>query len=126
DGYNVDRRIEQVLSGLGLPRAAWSQKIESFSGGERNIIGLARIMLMKPDVMLLDEPSNHLDLDGIEWFIRFVRQTDAAVVMVSHDRHLLDACASEIWEVHGRNVSRWTSNYTDFQQQKADALALQE
>jgi len=126
DGYNVDRRIEQVLSGLGLPKSAWTQKIESFSGGERNIIGLARIMLMKPDVMLLDEPSNHLDLDGIEWFIRFVRQSEAAVVMVSHDRHLLDACAEEIWEVHGRNVSRWTGNYTDFQQQKADALALQE
>lgn len=124
--YDLDRRIEQVLSGLGLPRSSWDQKIESFSGGERNIIGLARIMLIEPDVMLLDEPSNHLDLDGIEWFIRFVLQSDAAVVMVSHDRHMLDACAKEIWEVSGRKITPYTGNYSEYQQLKADALALQE
>ena len=126
DGYSVEQRIEQVLTGLGLPRIAWTQPIESFSGGERNIIGLARILLQDPDLMLLDEPSNHLDMDGIEWFIQFIRNTRAAVLMVSHNRHMLDATVTEIWELHGRKVTRWAGSYSDFTRQKAEALALQE
>ncbi|MBX3459639.1 MAG: ATP-binding cassette domain-containing protein [Planctomycetes bacterium] len=125
-GYDVDRRIEQVLTGLGLPQTAWHQPIQTFSGGERNIIALARIVLLEPDLMLLDEPSNHLDMDGIEWFIRFLRTTRAAVVMVSHNRHLLDTTVGEIWELHSRKITRWTGGYSDFARQKAEALALQE
>ncbi len=125
-GYEVDRRIETVLSSLGLPENAWHQPIEGFSGGERNVIGLARVLLAEPDVMLLDEPSNHLDMDGIEWFLDFVRRTPAAVVMVSHNRHLLDATAQSIWEVRGGGVTIWTGNYGDWQRQKAEAQALQE
>ena len=125
-GYDVDQRIAAVLTGLGLPEHLWTQPIGSFSGGERNIIGLARIVLSDPDVILLDEPSNHLDMDGLEWFIRFVRTSPCTVVMVSHDRHLLDATVQEIWEVRRGSVSRWIGNYTDFCQQKEEAQALQE
>ncbi len=125
-GWLVKQRISSVLTGLGLPESAWHQPIRLFSGGERNVIGLARIILLNPDVMLLDEPSNHLDLDGVEWFIRFIRQTDAAVVMVSHNRHMLDACVDSIWEVRQRKVSVWAGNYSDFMRQKEEALALQE
>ncbi|MBX3474209.1 MAG: ABC-F family ATP-binding cassette domain-containing protein [Planctomycetes bacterium] len=125
-GYDVDRRIGTVLTGLGLPEKAWTQPIASFSGGERNIIGLARIVLQEPELMLLDEPSNHLDMEGIEWFISFLRQTRAAVVMVSHNRHLLDATVDQIWELHGRKITQWTGNYSDFARQKQEALALQE
>ncbi|MCF6227515.1 MAG: ATP-binding cassette domain-containing protein [Planctomycetes bacterium] len=126
NGYEVDHRIETVLTGLGLPQSSWTQPIESFSGGERNIIGLAKILLQKPDLMLLDEPSNHLDMEGIEWFIQFIRRTEAAVLMVSHNRHLLDATINEVWELHGRKVVRWAGNYSDFQREKAEKLALQE
>ncbi|MEE9310904.1 MAG: ABC-F family ATP-binding cassette domain-containing protein [Planctomycetota bacterium] len=126
NGYEVDHRIETVLTGLGLPQSSWTQPIESFSGGERNIIGLAKILLQKPDLMLLDEPSNHLDMEGIEWFIQFIRRTEAAVLMVSHNRHLLDATINEVWELHSRKVTRWAGNYSDFQREKAEKLALQE
>lgn len=125
-GYDVDHRIETVLTGLGLPKSSWTQPIESFSGGERNIVGLAKILLQEPDLMLLDEPSNHLDMQGIEWFIHFIRRTDAAVLMVSHNRHVLDATVSEVWELHSRRVTRWAGNYSDFQREKAEKLALQE
>lgn len=125
-GYGVEQRIASVLSGLGLPESAWDQAIGRFSGGEKNIIGLARVLLAAPDVILLDEPTNHLDLNGLEWFIRWLRQTDATVVMVSHNRHLLDVAVDEIWEVADGQVTGWTGNYTDWQTQKADALALQE
>jgi len=125
-GYEIDRQIAAVLSRLGLPEEAWHQPIEQFSGGERNVIGLARVLLARPEVMLLDEPSNHLDMDGVEWFIDFIRSYGAAVIMVSHNRHLLDACIDEIWEVVRGRVDRWTGNYSDYQRQKAEALALQE
>jgi ATP-binding cassette subfamily F protein 3 len=125
-GYDAERRIATVLSSLGLPESAWHQPVDGFSGGERNIIGLARVLLSEPDVMLLDEPSNHLDMEGVEWFLEFVRHSDAAVVMVSHNRHLLDATTERIWEVRNGKVVSWTGNFSDFQRQKAEALALQE
>jgi ATP-binding cassette subfamily F protein 3 len=125
-GYDAERRIATVLSSLGLPESAWTQPIEGFSGGERNAIGLARVLLSEPDVMLLDEPSNHLDMEGVEWFLDFVRRCPSAVVMVSHNRHLLDATVGRIWEVRSGSVVPWTGNFSDFQRQKAEALALQE
>lgn len=125
-GYLVEQRIESVLTGLGLPRAFWNQPIASFSGGERNIVGLAKIMLQNPDLMLLDEPSNHLDMDGIEWFIHFVRRSEAGVVMVSHDRHLLDATVDQIWEVRSGRITPSSGNYSDYVRQRTEALALQE
>jgi ATP-binding cassette subfamily F protein 3 len=125
-GWEVDRRIETVLSSLGLPEEAWTQEVAGFSGGERNAIGLARVLLAEPDVLLLDEPSNHLDMDGVEWFVRFVRASKAAVVMVSHDRHVLDATVGAIWEVHRGRVTEWAGAYGDFRRQKEEAQALQE
>jgi len=122
----VDRRIESVLSSLGLPESAWHQPIEGFSGGERNVIGLARCVLSDPDVLLLDEPSNHLDMEGVEWFIDFVRKSRCAILMVSHNRHLLDAVTREIWELRGARIDVWTGNYSDYQRQRAEALARQE
>ncbi len=124
--YDIERRIESVLSSLGLPESAWHQPMDGFSGGERNVIGLARVVLSDPDVLLLDEPSNHLDMEGVEWFIDFVKKSKAAIVMVSHNRHLLDAVGKEIWELRRSRVTAWTGNYTEFTRQKAEALARQE
>ena len=91
--YDVERQVETTLTQLGLHEGVWQQPVGTFSGGEQNVIGLARVIVADPDVLLLDEPSNHLDMDGVEWFIRFLRKTKAAVLMVSHNRHMLDATA---------------------------------
>ncbi len=123
--YDVDRRIESLLTSLGLSETAWHKAIDGFSGGERNVIGLARVLLADPDVILLDEPSNHLDMEGVEWFIDLVRRTKAAIVMVSHNRHLLDAVTKEIWDLRGARVTAWTGNYSDYVRQKAEADARQ-
>ncbi len=122
--YGLDQRIANVLSGLGLAEETWEQEIERFSGGERNIISLAKIILQDPDLILFDEPSNHLDFMALEWFIRFVRKSEVAIVMVSHDRHLLDATVKSIWELKNKKVNEWSGNYSDYQNQreKADAL----
>jgi ATP-binding cassette subfamily F protein 3 len=124
--YDLDRRIETTLTQLGLHEGVWDQALESFSGGERNVIALAQVLLEDPDILLLDEPTNHLDMEAIDWFVRFLRGTRAAVVLVSHDRHLLDATVREIWEIEGARLTRWTGGYGDYQQQKAEARARQE
>ncbi len=124
--HDADRRVERMLDSLGLPEQAWDQPVGTFSGGERNVIGLARVLLAEPDVMLLDEPSNHLDMDGIEWFIDELARNPAAVVMVSHNRHLLDRAAKTIWEIERKQVTEWTGNYTAYRKLKEDARALQE
>jgi len=124
--HDTDRRVERMLDSLGLPKQAWDQPVGTFSGGERNVIGLARVLLAEPDVMLLDEPSNHLDMDGIEWFIDELARNPAAVVMVSHNRHLLDRAAKTIWEIERKKVTEWTGNYTAYRKLKEDARALQE
>jgi ATP-binding cassette subfamily F protein 3 len=123
--HDAERRIEVLLQSLGLPEETWHQPIEGFSGGERNVLGLARVLLEEPDVMLLDEPSNHLDMEGVEWFVEFLRRTDAAVVMVSHNRHLLDESVERIWELERRAITSWTGNYRAFRKQKEEGLALQ-
>ena len=124
--YDIDRRIESVLSSLGLPESVWEKPIDGFSGGERNVIGLARVLLSSPDLMLLDEPSNHLDMEGVEWFIDFLRRSKAAVLMVSHNRHLLDATVKTIWELERQGITAWTGSYEDYQRQRAEADARQE
>ena len=124
--FDVQRHIETTLTELGLHRGVWTQPLEAFSGGERNVIALARAIVGSPDVLLLDEPTNHLDLDAIEWFIQFLRGCGGAVVMVSHDRHLLDATVHEIWELeHGRLAST-KGGYSEYQQEKAERIARQE
>ena len=124
--YDIDRRIASVLTSLGLAEGTWHEPIDGFSGGERNVIGIARVLLSDPALILFDEPSNHLDMEGVEWFIDFVRRTRAAILMVSHNRHLLDAVCKEIWELRGAQIQQWKGGYTDFQRQKAEAVARQE
>ncbi len=123
--YDVERRIKTMLTQLGVPESSWHKDLARFSGGERNVIGLARALLSRPDVLLLDEPSNHLDMDGVEWFIRFIRKMDSAVVMVSHNRHVLDAVAQSIWELRRAKIHAWKGNYSEFVRQREEALALQ-
>ena len=73
NAYNLDYRVEQILHGVGFTDSEFDQKIETFSGGELNRLGLAKLLLAEPDIMLLDEPSNHLD-EGYEWLEEFLRQ----------------------------------------------------
>jgi ATP-binding cassette subfamily F protein 3 len=125
DAYNLDHKIERVLDGLRFPRAAFAQPVESLSGGEQNRLMLAKLLLTEPNVMLLDEPSNHLDIEATEWLETFLIDSSAAMIVVSHDRYFLDRVTQRTFELFQGTVESYTGNFSAYWQQKAERLLVQ-
>lgn len=88
-GYTYTHQIETIMTGLGLVTKR-ERPVAALSGGEKNVLALARILLQEPDILLLDEPANHLDFAGLEWLDKFLADYPRTVLLVSHNRYLLD------------------------------------
>lgn len=123
--YSLDHKIEQVLTGLGFAEASFRQPVEQLSGGQQNRLMLARLLLAEPDLMLLDEPSNHLDIEATEWLERFLRETDRAMIIVSHDRYFLDRVTDRTLELYHGTVDSYAGNFSAYWRQKAERLEVQ-
>lgn len=126
DAYHVDHKIERVLGGLGLRPDTFHLPVESLSGGEQNRLMLAKLLLAEPDLLLLDEPSNHLDIQATEWLESFLTQTQVAILLVSHDRYFLDKVTTHTLELFHGTVDRYTGNFSAYWQQKAERLLVQQ
>ena len=126
DAYNLDHKIERVLEGLGFRRESFSQPVEVLSGGEQNRLMLAKLLLAEPNVMLLDEPSNHLDIEATEWLEDFLVESSAAMIVVSHDRYFLDRVTNRTIELFQGTVESYTGNFSAYWQQKAERLLVQQ
>jgi ATP-binding cassette subfamily F protein 3 len=114
DAYSLDHKIEAVLGGLGFRDADLDRAIVSFSGGQQRRLLLAKLLLSSPDVMLLDEPSNHLDIDTTEWLEGYLAQQPQGMIVVSHDRFFLDRVATRIFELHERRITVFPGNYSSY------------
>ncbi len=125
-GESYPERVRQLLLGLGLPEDDFEKPIGLLSGGQKKLVGLARLLLSRPDVLLLDEPDNHLDLPAKAFLERLIRDYPGAVVLVSHDRYILDAVATHITEIEDGRLTTFQGNYTDFILDKQERLARQE
>ncbi|MCZ6597146.1 MAG: ABC-F family ATP-binding cassette domain-containing protein, partial [Planctomycetota bacterium] len=122
-GWESGRRVETVLSGIGLPRTLWDREANMLSGGEKSRTALARELVSTPDLLLLDEPTNHLDLDGIEWLETYLLSLKSAVLMVSHDRRLLDRLVSSIVEIENGRLTRYRGNHEHYVARKQEHYA---
>jgi ATP-binding cassette subfamily F protein 3 len=125
DGYNLDHRIKRVLDGLGFTPGEYHQPVRQLSGGQQNRLLLATLLLAEPELMLLDEPSNHLDIAGTQWLEDFLIQSRQAVIVVSHDRYFLDKVTSRTFELFHGTVDAYTGNFSAYWRQKAERLEVE-
>src|SRR5919109_1505853 len=125
-GLNYTSRVRELLRGLGLPESDFEKPVSALSGGQKKLIGLARLMLARPSVLLLDEPDNHLDMPGKSYLEKLINEYPGAVVIISHDRYILDAIATHIAEIEDGKITTFIGNYTEFIVDKEERLARQE
>jgi ATPase subunit of ABC transporter with duplicated ATPase domains len=119
DGYALDGRAREALSGLGFSQEMMDGDVGALSGGWKMRVALARILLMRPDVMLLDEPSNHLDLESLIWLEQFLKGYDGALLMTSHDREFMNRIVNKIVEIDGGTLTTFSGNYEFYQTLRA-------
>lgn len=126
DGYAINSRVTGVLSGLGFEDKDRTRRIGTFSGGERTRIALARTLISPLDLLLLDEPTCHLDISSVTWLEGFLQAYPGTVIVVSHDRHFLDTVVTRILEVDHGSIREYDGNYSRYAEQRENILAQQE
>ena len=119
DGYALEGRAREVLAGLSFSQEMMDGDVGALSGGWKMRVALARILLMRPDAMLLDEPSNHLDLESLIWLEQFLKGYDGALLMTSHDREFMNRIVNKVVEIDGGALTTYSGNYEFYEQQRA-------
>ncbi len=121
-GYSYESEITGVLKGLGFNEADFNQPVQSLSGGEKTRVALAMMLLKNPDLVILDEPANHLDMNSIQWLEGYLANYKGAVLVVAHDRYFLDKIATKIIELRQTKCSVFQGNYTEYSRKKQAAM----
>ncbi|MFW8608432.1 ABC-F family ATP-binding cassette domain-containing protein (plasmid) [Rhizobium leguminosarum] len=119
DGYALEGRAREVLAGLSFSQEMMDGDVGALSGGWKMRVALARILLMRPDVMLLDEPSNHLDLESLIWLEEFLKGYEGALLMTSHDREFMNRIVTKIIEIDAGTLTTYSGDYEFYEQQRA-------
>ncbi|WP_315703580.1 MULTISPECIES: ABC-F family ATP-binding cassette domain-containing protein [unclassified Bradyrhizobium] len=119
DGYALESRAREALAGLGFSEEMMDKDVGVLSGGWKMRVALARILLMRPDVMLLDEPSNHLDLESLIWLEHFLKGYEGALLMTSHDREFINRIIDKVVEIDAGQLTSYSGNYEFYEQQRA-------
>jgi ATP-binding cassette subfamily F protein 3 len=111
EAYNLDHRVAEVLHGIGFVRDDYQRPVDTFSGGQQSRLMLAKMLLATPDVMLLDEPNNHLDIGATRWLEDYLVKQPEAMLVVSHDRYFLDRVVNQVFELAGGRLATYPGNY---------------
>ena len=125
DAHAAPARAASILNGLGFDEAAQNRALSEFSGGWRMRVALAAVLFSAPDLLLLDEPTNYLDLEGALWLVDYLKTYPATIIVISHDRDLLDDVANHILHLDTAKLTLWTGGYTSFERQRREQKVLQ-
>jgi ATPase subunit of ABC transporter with duplicated ATPase domains len=120
-GYELEARAREVLAGLGFSDESMDADVGKLSGGWKMRVGLARVLLMQPSALLLDEPSNHLDIESLIWLEQFLERYEGALLMTSHDREFLNRVVGRILEIDEGELTTYSGNYDFYEAQRAQA-----
>src|SRR5271154_890170 len=123
DGYAIEAQVGAVISGLGFPHEECNKRTEEFSGGWQMRIALAKLLLENPNLLLLDDPTNHLDLEARNWLETYLADYPHAFILISHDRYFLDQTVSRIAELWNKRVHFYSGGYSKFQTQRDERRA---
>lgn len=126
DAHTAESRAATILAGLGFDEAAQARPASSFSGGWRMRVALAAVLFSEPDLLLLDEPTNYLDLEGTLWLENYVSKYPHTVLLISHDRDLLNRAVNSIVHLDQQKLSFWRGGYDQFERQLSEQQELQE
>jgi ATP-binding cassette subfamily F protein 3 len=125
-GYAVDHLIDETLHGVGLGDETFGVRVKDLSGGQKGRLALAKLLLSQPDILLLDEPTNHLDITGRQWLEEFLGTYAGAVILISHDRWLLDRAVTKIYELENGELVEFPGNYAKFRELRAERHIAQQ
>jgi ATPase subunit of ABC transporter with duplicated ATPase domains len=126
DGYALEGRAREVLAGLSFSQEMMDGDVGKLSGGWKMRVALARILLMRPDAMLLDEPSNHLDIESLIWLESFLKQYEGLILMTSHDREFMNRIVGKIVEIDAGELQTYSGNLDFYEQQRVQAEKRQQ
>ena len=118
EGESYESRVTGILKGLGFVEEDFSKTMAELSGGQKTRVALSRLLVSSPDLLLLDEPINHLDLRSIEWLENFLLNYKGAVMIVAHDRYFLDRTVQRVIDLSGKKAHDYKGNYSDYQKQR--------
>lgn len=124
DGYAFENNMQKSLDGLGLQNISLDRKLQSLSGGQKSKVQITAILLKGVDVLILDEPTNNLDLEALVWLENFIKESSTTCVMVSHDKAFLDKVVTKVFEIdwEKRGITKHNTGYSDYLEYKADEL----
>jgi len=125
-GYSARARAAQILSGLGFSQSDLVRPVAEFSGGWRMRLNLAQALMTRSDILMLDEPTNHLDLDAVLWLEEWLDRYPGMLLLISHDRELLDNTVQHVCNLEGCTLRLFKGNYSEFERQRAEALSQQQ
>jgi ATP-binding cassette subfamily F protein 3 len=114
NAFTLDHKVEEVLDGLGFQKEDYQRPVPSFSGGQRRRLTLAKLLLAAPDVLLLDEPSNHLDIAATRWLEDYLIKQPQGMIIVSHDRYFLNKVTTDTFELHQQRIRPYPGNYQHY------------
>ena len=114
EGYGYKSRLVGTLKGLGFSEEEFKREVNSFSGGQKSRIQLAKLLLQKADILFLDEPTNHLDMDSVSFLEGYLRDFDKALILISHDRYFLDKTVNRIFLTENKGIKKYNGNYSSY------------
>lgn len=123
-GYEYHYNVDMILTKFGFTKAEYDRQIKTFSGGEKTRIAFAKLLMRKPDLLILDEPTNHMDIEIIEWLEEYLKKYPGAILCITHDKYFINKIAEKIYEIDQQTVSVYYGNFDQYEIEKVKRYEL--